>query len=358
MVGGQLRPDHLFECSQRLRENGRGKAEGREQAARAAVANAVRQGQPQPCGELVAIHGATAGSARIDHAIADLHAVGDLQDERVGQLLERPEHHQQPIALVGQLDGLGFAFGGAVQHALAVLEDGQYVAAFHTIGRAAVDHHDLVLRGIRDGGAIGGHNGALHPDLGRAGHVAHQLARRLGEPVEGTTVTLLRRGRAGERAAIAEAVRDSLWRWCRYCRLELSFEDLASWEAAEPTTGRACPMCERTMVSITVGTDADEVDEGHAGDGPDSGEVPVDVCVVDQVIWFDVAELELLPEDLPDPQPTAEQEAAVADIARQFGDELVAADAARVGFTTRLLRRLHLSPAAAGAVNPTVRADA
>lgn len=132
----------------------------------------------------------------------------------------------------------------------------------------------------------------------------------------------------------------------------------ASWEAAEPTTGRACPMCERTMVSITVGTDADEVDEGRAGDGPDSGEVPVDVCVVDQVVWFDVAELELLPEDLPDPQPTAEQEAAVADIARQFGDELVAADAARVGFTTRLLRRLHLSPAAAGAVNPTVRADA
>jgi hypothetical protein len=36
---------------------------------------------------------------------------------------------------------------------------------------------------------------------------------RLGEPVEGTTVMLLRRGRAGERAGIAEAVRDSLWRW-------------------------------------------------------------------------------------------------------------------------------------------------
>ena len=55
----------------------------------------------------------------------------------------------------------------------------------------------------------------------------------LGEPVEGTTVTLLRRGRASERAAIAEAVRDSLWRWCRYCRLELSFEDLASGEPPE-----------------------------------------------------------------------------------------------------------------------------
>ena len=55
----------------------------------------------------------------------------------------------------------------------------------------------------------------------------------LGEPVEGTTVTLLRRGRAGERPAIAEAVRDSLWRWCRFCKLELSFEDVASGEPPE-----------------------------------------------------------------------------------------------------------------------------
>lgn len=128
---------------------------------------------------------------------------------------------------------------------------------------------------------------------------------------------------------------------------------------ADPALGRACPMCGRTMVSVTVGTDADEVDEGRTGDGPDIGEVPVDVCVADQVVWFDVAELELLPADLPDPQPTAEQEAALADITRQFGDELVASESARVGFTTRLLRRLHLSPAAAGAVNPSSsRADA
>jgi len=55
----------------------------------------------------------------------------------------------------------------------------------------------------------------------------------LDEPVEGTTVTLLRRGRAHERPAIAEAVRDSLWRWCRFCRLELSFEDVAGGEPPE-----------------------------------------------------------------------------------------------------------------------------
>jgi Zn-finger nucleic acid-binding protein len=132
----------------------------------------------------------------------------------------------------------------------------------------------------------------------------------------------------------------------------------AAWVAAEPTTGRACPMCERLMVSIAVGTDQDEVDEGRPGDGPSTSEVPIDVCVVDQVVWFDVAELELLPADLPDPQPTPEQAAAVADIARRFGDEIVEADAARVGLTTRMLRRLHLSPKAAAAVNPPTRTAA
>ena len=44
-------------------------------------------------------------------------------------------------------------------------------------------------------------------------------------PVEGTTVILFRRGRAGEREAVADAIRDSLWRWCRYCPLEITFED-------------------------------------------------------------------------------------------------------------------------------------
>ncbi|WAS94421.1 ATP-binding protein [Nannocystis punicea] len=57
--------------------------------------------------------------------------------------------------------------------------------------------------------------------------------RPLAEPFEGTTVTLLRRGRGSERAQIAEAVRDSLWRWCRFCRLELSFEDVAGGEGPE-----------------------------------------------------------------------------------------------------------------------------
>ncbi|NVB37102.1 methyltransferase domain-containing protein [Pseudenhygromyxa sp. WMMC2535] len=55
----------------------------------------------------------------------------------------------------------------------------------------------------------------------------------LEDPVEGTTVSLFRRGRASEREAIAEAIRDSLWRWCRFCPLELSFEDLSGEDPPE-----------------------------------------------------------------------------------------------------------------------------
>jgi hypothetical protein len=53
------------------------------------------------------------------------------------------------------------------------------------------------------------------------------------QPFEGTTVVLFRRGHRSERSAIADAIRESLWRWCRFCPLELSFEDLESDEPAE-----------------------------------------------------------------------------------------------------------------------------
>ena len=57
--------------------------------------------------------------------------------------------------------------------------------------------------------------------------------RAVAAPFEGTTVTLLRRGLAHEAPAIAEAVRDSLWRWCRFCRLEITFEDRTRDEPPE-----------------------------------------------------------------------------------------------------------------------------
>ena len=93
--------------------------------------------------------------------------------------------------------------------------------------------------------------------------------------------------------------------------------------------GRPCPMCQRAMVSVAVPTDGDEAEEGAPGDTPDGAEVPVDVCVADEVVWFDAGELEALPADLPDAQPTAAQEAALADIRKQFGDEIEAAIGAR-----------------------------
>jgi hypothetical protein len=53
------------------------------------------------------------------------------------------------------------------------------------------------------------------------------------DPVEGTTIAMFRRGRRSEREAIAEAIRDSLWRWCRFCPIEISFEDFDGDDPAE-----------------------------------------------------------------------------------------------------------------------------
>ena len=106
--------------------------------------------------------------------------------------------------------------------------------------------------------------------------------------------------------------------------------DLAR-SAPKSDDGRPCPMCERPMVAITVPTDADESPEGTPGDGPDTGEAPVDVCTNDEVIWFDVSELDEFPADLPDAQPTAEQEAALAEIRENFGESIAAAMAGETG---------------------------
>lgn len=123
------------------------------------------------------------------------------------------------------------------------------------------------------------------------------------------------------------------------------------WDLARGTTaaddGRACPMCQRPMASVTVPTDADEAAEGEPGDGADTGEAPVDVCTIDEVIWFDVDDLESFPEDLPDPQPTAEQEAALAEIRESFGESIEAAMESDTGsadhLADRVVERLHLS---------------
>lgn len=55
----------------------------------------------------------------------------------------------------------------------------------------------------------------------------------LEDPLEGTTISLFRRGRPSEREGIAEAIRDSLWRWCRFVPLEIAFEDRDSGDPPE-----------------------------------------------------------------------------------------------------------------------------
>lgn len=60
-------------------------------------------------------------------------------------------------------------------------------------------------------------------------------------PVEGTTIILYRRGRAAERDAVSDAIRDALWRWCRYCPLEITFEDFDTGEPPELIEDRPDP---------------------------------------------------------------------------------------------------------------------
>jgi hypothetical protein len=57
---------------------------------------------------------------------------------------------------------------------------------------------------------------------------------RVDAPFEGTTVRLFRRGSADEREGIADSVRQSLWRWCRFVPLDVTFEDVEGGHGPEP----------------------------------------------------------------------------------------------------------------------------
>ncbi len=62
---------------------------------------------------------------------------------------------------------------------------------------------------------------------------------RVDMPLEGTCIRLFRRGAAAERERIAEAVYDALWRWCRFCPVQLSFEDLQGDDGLREITASA-----------------------------------------------------------------------------------------------------------------------
>jgi Zn-finger nucleic acid-binding protein len=96
------------------------------------------------------------------------------------------------------------------------------------------------------------------------------------------------------------------------------------WEAAKTASEgkHICPMCDRRMVEVTIGVDPDEAAGGEAGDQPDTSQVTLEVCREDQFIWFDPGELEQMPEDLPDPEPSAAELAKLEQIRKSYAKDL------------------------------------
>jgi hypothetical protein len=89
--------------------------------------------------------------------------------------------------------------------------------------------------------------------------------------------------------------------------------------------------------------DDDEVEGGHA-----LGFVEIDVDVANQFIWFDAGELDGLPLDRPDPEPSPEELAKIAEIAAQFGAGIEAASHERDSddLSEKFYRRVARNPAA------------
>lgn len=116
---------------------------------------------------------------------------------------------------------------------------------------------------------------------------------------------------------------------------------------SQPTgTARPSPTTGAPMVSVKVEWDSDEAAEGEPGDAPNYGSVWLDVDVWDQVIWFDHGEIEHLPADLPDEEPTEAQLEALAAIRRAFGESLEEAAESREEreITEKIYRRIARHP--------------
>jgi hypothetical protein len=118
---------------------------------------------------------------------------------------------------------------------------------------------------------------------------------------------------------------------------------LARAAAPGPLTS---PFGRRQMVRVTLPYDTDETPSGDRGDGGAQGTVVLDVDLEEQFIWFDAGELDLLPEDLPNPEPSAEELAQVAQIRAKFGSDLEADQAARDDheLSERIYRHLATRP--------------
>jgi hypothetical protein len=132
------------------------------------------------------------------------------------------------------------------------------------------------------------------------------------------------------------------------------------WQLARvaPAGPLGSPFDGAPMKRFALPYDEDEVAEGGAGDEPDAGTVQLDVDVANQFVWFDADELDELPADRPDPEPSSEELARVAEIAAQFGAGIEDAARARDGgaLTERLYRRIARSPEARSTLDRLGRA--
>lgn len=96
------------------------------------------------------------------------------------------------------------------------------------------------------------------------------------------------------------------------------------------------------MANVTIDVDAEESAEGEPGDAADTESLSLDVCREDQFIWFDPGELDELPEDLPDPEPSTAELEKVAQIRKAYDrdiDESLVDDSMLGRFADRVATR-------------------
>jgi hypothetical protein len=109
----------------------------------------------------------------------------------------------------------------------------------------------------------------------------------------------------------------------------------AIWAAAKdaPASALKSPVLGHPMVAITVTVDDDEL-EGN--EGPGAHLVTLDVAPGEQFLWFHVVDLESMPTDLPNPQPSKEEVAKLEALRKQSSNaierDLAARDADDVGY--------------------------
>jgi Zn-finger nucleic acid-binding protein len=105
------------------------------------------------------------------------------------------------------------------------------------------------------------------------------------------------------------------------------------WQQARacPPGARGCPICAAAMVAVPIAPQPG----GRAS-------LDLDVCLADELFWFDAGELDEIPEGAPDAAPSAQEKARVSEITDEFGDALSTEwdhrDAVRL--RDRLLRRV------------------